>query len=193
MQLRLICHSSVAGLCYLLLASAPGAISATLGQSPIRRGPLLLFAVGFVCAWPASAAQVTVVPDQKSSNGAVMLSRGRGYAPIAGPTTANTGDQVVAFTGGHARVIYPDGCIVEVHDGGTVFVVSETSPCKAPAALPTASGSLPVGKYVVGAAIVAGGTAALILSFGGGDDNGGKNKNGSGGHHDHGSGNPASP
>ena len=159
----------------------------------MRRGPLLLFAVGFLCAWPASAAQVTVIPDQKSSNGAVMLSRGRGYAPIAGPTTANTGDQVVAFTGGHARVIYPDGCTVEVHDGGPVFVVSETSPCKAPAALPTASGSLPIGKYVVGAAIVAGGTAAIILSVGGGDDNGGKKKNGSGGHHDHGSGNPASP
>ena len=177
---------------------------AALGQSPMRWGPLLFFAVGFLCAWPASAAQVTVVPDQKSSKGAVMLSRGQGYAPISGPTAANTGDKVVAFTGGYARITYPDGCTVEVHDGGTVFVVSETSPCKAPDALPTTSGSLPVGRYVVGAVIVAGGTAAIILSVGGGDNNGGNSKNrssknggesenGSSGHHDHGSGNPASP
>ena len=165
---------------------------AALGQSPMGLGPLLFFAVGFLCAWPASAAQVTVVPDQKSSKGAVMVSRGQGYAPISGPTAANTGDKVVAFTGGHAKVIYPDGCTVEVHDGGTVFVVSETSPCKAPGTSPTTSGSLPVGRYVVGAVIVAGGTAAIVLSVGGGDNNGGKSKNG-GGHHDHGSGNPASP
>ena len=92
-----------------------------LGQSPMHWGPLLFFAVGILCAWPASAAQVTVVPDQKSSKGAVMLSRGQGYAPITGPTTANTGDKVVAFTGGHARVTYPDGCTVEVNDGGDGF------------------------------------------------------------------------
>ena len=159
----------------------------------MRWGPLLFFAVGVLYAWPTFAAQVTIVPDQKSSKGAIMLSRGQGYAPITGPTTAKTGDMVLVFSGGRAKVIYPDGCTVEVNDGGTVFVVSETSPCKAPVALPTMSGSLPGGKYVIGAVIVAGGTAAIILSVGGGDNNGGNNKNGSGGHHHHGSGNPASP
>ena len=54
-----------------------------------------------------------------------MVSRGKGYAPITGPTTANTGDSVIAFSGGHAKVIYPDGCTVDVNDEGTVFVVSD--------------------------------------------------------------------
>ena len=177
----------------LLLLGSAGAICGAVGQSPMRWRPVLFFAVGVLCARPTFAAQVTVVPDQKSSKGAVMLSRGQGYAPINGPTTAKTGDMVLAFSGGHARVIYPDGCTVEVNDGGTVFVVPETSPCKAPVTLPTMSGSLPAAKYVLGTAIIAGGTAALILSVGGGDNNGGKNKNGGGGHHNHGSGNPASP
>ena len=153
----------------------------------------MLFAVGVLRAVPALAAQVSVVPDEKSSKGAVMLSRGQGYAPITGPTTANTGDLVIAFSGGHAKVIYPDGCTVDVNDGGTVFVVSETSPCKAPFVFPLTNGSFPAGKYVVGAAIVGGGIAAVLLSVGGGGDNGGGGKKESGRHHDHGSGHPASP
>ena len=94
-----------------------------------RWGPLVLFAV----ALPAFATQVRVVPDEKSSKGAVMVSHGKGYAPISGPTVANTGNSVIAFTGGLAKIVYPDGCTIDVNAAGTVFFVSETSPCKGPA------------------------------------------------------------
>ena len=43
----------------------------------MRWGPLVLFVVGILRALPAFAAQVTVVLDEKSSKGAVMLSRGQ--------------------------------------------------------------------------------------------------------------------
>ena len=138
----------------------------------MRLGPLVLFAVGILCDLPAFAAQVTVLPDEKSSKGAVMISRGKGFSPLTAPTTANPGDSVMAFTGGHAKIIYPDGCTIDVNDGGAVVVVSETSPCKAGVALPTLS----PGTYVVGAVIVGGGVAAAILSGGGGNEGASKNK-----------------
>ena len=149
-----------------------GAISMHWGRS----GPLVLFAVGILGALPAFAAQVRVVPDEKSSKGAVMLSDGKGYAPISGPTVANPGNSVIAFSGGHATVIYPDGCTVDVNDRGTVVRVSETSPCKGPAGfLP--NGGFSGGKYLVGAVIVGGAIAAVSLSGGDGDGGGGGGDN----------------
>jgi hypothetical protein len=140
-----------------------------------RWGPLVLFAV----ALPAFATQVRVVPDEKSSKGAVMVSHGKGYAPISGPTVANTGDSVIAFTGGLAKIVYPDGCTIDVNAAGTVFFVSETSPCKGPAGfLP--SGGFSGGQYVVGAVIVGGAIAAVSLS--GGDGGGGGGNNGGNDH-----------
>jgi hypothetical protein len=141
-----------------------------------QMGPLLL-AVGILGAFPAFAAQVRVVPDEKSAKGAVMLNHGQGYAPISGPTVANTGDSVIAFAGGHATVIYPDGCTVDVNDRGTVVRVSETSPCKGPAGL-LPSGGFSGGKYVVGAVIGAGAIAAAAVSLSGGDGGGGGGNNG---------------
>jgi hypothetical protein len=135
-------------------------------------GPLVLFAVGIQGSLPAFATQVRVVPDEKSLKNAVMLSHGTGYAPISGPTVANTGDSLIAFAGGHAKVIYPDGCTVDVNDRGTVVRVSQTSPCKGPAGvLPSAGFS--GGTYLVGAVIVGGAIAAVSLS--GGDGGGGNN------------------
>jgi hypothetical protein len=135
-----------------------------------------LLAAGILVALPAFAAQVRVVPDEKSSKGAVMVSHGKGYAPVSGPTVADTGDSVIAFAGGHAKVIYPDGCTVDVNDRGTVVVVSKTSPCKVGLALPTVS----TGTYVVGAVIVGGAIAAVSLS--GGDGGGGGGNNGGNDH-----------
>jgi hypothetical protein len=138
-------------------------------------GPLFLVAAGILGAWPAFAAEVKVIPDKKSLKGAVMLNHGQGYAPLSAATVANTGDSVFAFTGGLAKIVYPDGCTIDVTDKGAVYRVSETSPCKGPGLLPSAGFS--GGKYLVGAAIVGGAIGAAV--FIGGDDGGG------GGNHDH--------
>ena len=78
----------------------------------------------------------------------------------------------MASPGGYSKIVYPDGCIVEVKP--RTVVVQETSPCK--------TGGLSATTFVVGTTLV-GGTVAVIVLASNNNDNKPRNKKS----------NPASP
>ncbi len=135
------------------------------------RGLGSIILAGCVLFAPAAlAAMVSVIPVAGTPKNTVLLSHGKGFAPIVGVTEAQTGDAVMALGTGVAIIVYSDGCRVEVNAKTAVVSVQETSPCKVPVA-PETTGRFGVGKYIVGAAIVGGAVAAVALT--GGDDGGG--------------------
>ena len=86
---------------------------------------LVLGLVAGVClVSPALAA--TVQPVQ----GQVSINRGEGFQPLAGKTQARPGDLVMASPGGEAKILYADGCMVNVKPVKVVSVGAK-SPCKA--------------------------------------------------------------
>ena len=88
----------------------------------VRTAPVV-FLAAFLMSSAASAAMVEPVEGQ------VSLNRGDGYKPIAETAAANSGDLVMASPGGSGKIVYADGCVVEVKPG-TVVAVREQSPCK---------------------------------------------------------------
>ena len=52
----------------------------------------------------------------------VSLNRGEGYKVVTGPTEVSIGDQVMAGPGGRGKIVYSDGCSVEVYPGAVVTV-----------------------------------------------------------------------
>ena len=95
-------HSCNAELCYCFWGPRLGDLARQWGNLRCVGDRYSFLRLAFLYAWPTFAATARR-PDQKSSKGAIMLSRGQGYAPITGPTTAKTGDMVLAFSGGHAK------------------------------------------------------------------------------------------
>lgn len=72
-------------------------------------------------AWAAATIQ-SVTPE-------VSINRGQGYKElVTGATEASAGDQVMAGPGGHGKIVYADGCVVEVYPGAVVTVQAS---CKA--------------------------------------------------------------
>ena len=65
-------------------------------------------ACGLLLTVPALAATVD------SLRGQVAINRGEGFRRITGPTQANIGDSVMVSPNGRARVVYPDGCAINV-------------------------------------------------------------------------------
>ncbi len=118
--------------------------------------------IAFVCGVLASLPALASAYVEPS--GGVAISHGYGFQQIAGKTEVEGGDSVIASPGGHAKIVYADGCVVDVNPGAVV-TVQETSPCKA-GALPVGSAALGgghVGWYVVGAAVVGGAVAGIVL------------------------------
>lgn len=74
---------------------------------------------------PALAATVT------PGLGQVFVNRGQGFQPLAGPSEANPGDQLMVSPGGTATVLFGDGCSMNLQPGG-VMTVSSVSPCASP-------------------------------------------------------------
>jgi hypothetical protein len=106
------------------------------------------FLAAFLVSSAASAATVETVEGQ------VSLNRGDGYRPIAVVAAAKSGDLVMASPGGSGKIVYADGCAVEVKPG-TVIAVQSQSPCK------TAHPHR-VRNYLLGGAAVAGITVGII-------------------------------
>jgi len=113
----------------------------------------IAFVCGVLTSLPALASAYV------EPSGGVAISHGYGFQQIAGKTEVEAGDSVIASPGGHAKIVYPDGCVVDVNPGAVV-TVQETSPCKA-GALPVGGGH--VGWYVAGAAVVGGAVAGIVL------------------------------
>ena len=82
------------------------------------------FVAGVFLGSPALAA--TVQPVQ----GQVSINRGEGFQGLAGKTQARAGDLVMVSPGGSAKVLYSDGCTVNVKPVKVVSVGAK-SPCKA--------------------------------------------------------------
>ena len=96
-----------------------------------------------------------------SVQGKVFFNPGQGYRQLVGTAKAKPGDSAYAAPGGSARLVYDDGCIVNIRPGRVVSV-NEQSPCKSGAWVPDGT---PTGGQIAAAAAVVGGTTAGILLF----------------------------
>jgi len=85
-------------------------------------GGRVAFIVGLLLCAPAWATTVEVV------KGVVSVKQGEGFRQIAGPTQVYTGDKVMTAPGGQARIVYSDGCVVQVGSGG----IATVGQCKEP-------------------------------------------------------------
>ena len=119
-------------------------------------------------AW-AGATVVVVKPP-------VLISQGEGYSEVKDFTEASRGDQVMAGPHGQARIVYPDGCAVQVGPGGVASVGECMEPMTAglepidEKALVPPPAAFPWVPVVLGALIVGGGICAVVCD---GDDDGG--------------------
>ena len=58
----------------------------------------------------------------KVTKGVVSVNQSDGFRRVAGSTEVYPGNQVMADPGGHARIVYSDGCAVDVYPGAVVTV-----------------------------------------------------------------------
>lgn len=110
----------------------------------------------------------------RDATGDVWVGRENGFTSVRGSADVVPGDRVKVGRKGVARLVYPDGCSVNVH-ANSLTRVSKNSPCSFNAQVidPSAGpGSLTTGEMaavgfgVLGAA--GGGIAAGLASGGGG-------------------------
>jgi hypothetical protein len=89
---------------------------------------------------PALAASVNSekpVATVEPVAGQVSLSRGHGFKGIEGPTKAQVGDQVMVSTNSSAKIVYFEGCVIDVIPGAVVGVAPS---CKVAMAKPMTAG-----------------------------------------------------
>ena len=75
------------------------------------------FGIATVACLPAMAAATVQVVQGK-----VSVNQGQGYKQVAAASAVSTGDQVMAAPGGRAKIVYSDGCAVDVYPGAVVTV-----------------------------------------------------------------------
>lgn len=126
------------------------------------------FSLAMLLGFAAQAATLDVL------QGGVLVSRGGSpYQMVNQPINLRVGDSVIANPGGAARVVYENGCAVEVRPG-MVLTVSEPPACDTGSV-----GAAPIVEstdytaLAVGAAVVAGGVGIAIAVSGGGGGGGG--------------------
>src|SRR6478752_9073583 len=75
------------------------------------------FSIGTVVCLPAmAAATVQVVQGQ------VSVNQGQGFKQVVAASAVSTGDRVMAAPGSRGRLVYADGCAVDVYPGAVVTV-----------------------------------------------------------------------
>jgi hypothetical protein len=125
------------------------------------------FGLGVFLGLPAWAGTVATV---QAMAGTLSLNRGDGYVEVLSWADAPSGSQVMANPGSSGKIIYSDGCEINVSPG-SVYTVQDSSPC--------GSGAIGGGSaraYVIGGLVVAGGAVAIIALTGGNDGGGAKKK-----------------
>ena len=90
---------------------------------------------------PTLAATVQPVATVEPVAGKVSLNRGQGFKEVTGRAQANTGDQVMVNPGGRAKIVYLEGCMVDVRPGAVVGIAGS---CKVAMAKPMTAGLEPV-------------------------------------------------
>jgi hypothetical protein len=127
----------------------------------MNRTLFVVLSTVLVICHPAFAATVDSV------SGKVSINRGAGYAPAESGMTANPGDQVMAAPKGYARIIYSNGCVVEVRPGSVVRV-SDRSPCRAGGYFATSDFLPGMVPFAVTAGIIGGAFAITTSNEGNG-------------------------
>jgi hypothetical protein len=86
----------------------------------------LLRALSFGCAvlLSTSCLAATLEPTQ----GDLSINRGKGFKPVKHRIVAHVGDSVMVGPSGGGRLVYSDGCKVDVIPGA-VLTVTQLSPC----------------------------------------------------------------
>ena len=99
-------------------------------------------------------------------SGQVSINRGEGFKPVVKTTQANVGDQVMVRPDSQAKIVYAEGCAVDVNPGAVVGVAGS---CKVATAKPMLAGleapvaaavAAPIWPYFVGAALIGGAICA---------------------------------
>jgi hypothetical protein len=72
---------------------------------------------GLFLASPAMAG-VTLQPI----NPKVAVNHGQGYKQVATATEVSIGDKVMVGAGGHGKLVYPNGCTIDVYQGRVMAV-----------------------------------------------------------------------
>src|SRR5262245_57477365 len=117
--------------------------------------------IGLLAVTPAWAG--ATVEAVKSP---VSINHGQGYQAIANKASAANGDQVMAGPGGHAKIIYSDGCITDVYPGGVASVGKCYKPMTAGLEVPPpAPVGIPWVPVVLGAGVIAVGICAVSGCF----------------------------
>ena len=120
------------------------------------------FVLAVSIASPSSAAMLEAIAGQ------VSVNRGSGFQPVSGVVNVEAGDAVMVSPGGSARVIYADGCPINVSPG-SVTRVAAVSPCQAYAQVPGQSESTQSGlsggaQFAIGAAVAGAVVGGTVLS-----------------------------
>jgi hypothetical protein len=118
-------------------------------------------ACGLAVSAPAQAARATV----QSVQGNVSIDRGTGFQQLTSAMPAEIGNRIMAAPGSSAKIVYGDGCTVEVKPGSVVSVGKE-SPCRAPNGL--FWGNQGTNNWGVIPLVLGGGGAALAYCLSGG-------------------------
>ena len=95
------------------------------GATEMRHYGAAILVSGMIFATPALGASI------QSIQGEISINRGDGFRAVTAPIQTRAGDLVRASRGSRAKVVYEDGCVVEVK-GGAVVRVGTKSPCKTP-------------------------------------------------------------
>jgi len=106
-----------------------------------------------VCVLITSTALAATV---RREQGTVSINRGQGMQKVADVTTGKPGDMVTAAPGGLGKIIYPDGCEVEVKPSEIAFIQAK-SPCTGPIL------SSNTKSYLIGTALVGGLVTGIVL------------------------------
>ena len=133
----------------------------------MRWGLRLPLGWGYSLACPHLREPVVTV---QTIEGTLSLNRGDGYVEVLSWADAPSGSQVMANPGSRGKVIYSDGCEINVSPG-SVYTVQDSSPC--------GSGVMGGGSarnYVIGGLVIAGGAVAVIALTGGDNSDNGKHK-----------------
>ena len=119
------------------------------------------FSIGTVVCLPAMAAATVQIVQGK-----VSVNQGQGYKQIAAASAVSTGDKVMAAPGGRGRIVYADGCAVDVYPGAVVTVPEKCyQPMRAGLEEAPVAAPIPWVPLVAGAAIIAVGACAASGCF----------------------------
>jgi hypothetical protein len=128
---------------------------------------VLAFGLGILVSLPAMAATVEVV------KGKVLVNQGQGYKEIAAARAVSTGDQVMASPASRGRILYADGCAIDVGPGAVVTVPDKCyQPMRAGLEAPVEQARPFPWVPVLGAAAVIGVGACAVSGCFDDDDNG---------------------